>query len=271
VAVAGALGGRSLALAGAGADSMARAAVDSGVEYAASHTALDSTGALTERKHDERSRKAEEKHAVTQAQPQLNPLRSKTNNPVVQKPQQDTPPPSDDEDKVKQRLAIVEREPKHAKVEGIRESVLVKDDLETTYKYLETYILGEEDDYEIPQTPQCPLADQKNEDIPAPTAYSSQVSSEPANNQQPLTPPAEIAQTVALDQPIVQPEGNQVAVHTPVVPCAQVRQPNQAAPVTQGNCQAEGFSNFVTPDMTPPAPVYSEPPVQQPTIPALPE
>jgi hypothetical protein len=200
----------------------------------------------------------------------LNQLGSKTNNPVVRKSQQDTPPPSDDEDKVKQWLAIVEREPKHTKVEGIRESVLVKDDLETTYRYLDTYILGEEDDDEIPQTPQCLVADQKDGDVPAPTAYSSQASSEPANHQQPLTPPPEIAQTVALDQPIAHPKGNQVAVDTPVVPSAQVSPQDQTAPVTQGNCQAESFSSLVTPDMTPPAPVYSEPPVQQSTIPELP-
>ena len=271
MAVAGALGGRSLAPAGAGADSVARTAVAHGFEYTASHTTLDSTGALIKHKHDEHSKKAEEKQEVTQAQPQLNQRSSKTKNPVIQKSQQDTPPPSDDEDKAKQWLAIAEREPKHAKVEGLRESVLVKDDLETTYRYLETYILGEEDDDEIPQTPQYPVANQKDGNIPAPTTYSSQVSSEPSNHRQPPTPPPEITQTVALDQPIAQPEGNQVAVHTPVVPSAQVRPPNQTAPVTQGNRQAEGFSNFVTPDMTPPAPVYFEPPVQQSTIPAIPE
>jgi hypothetical protein len=271
VAVAGTLGGRSLALAGTGADSIARAAVAHGVEYTASHTALDSTRALIEHKHNEHSKKTEEKEEVTQAQPQLNQLSSKTNNPVIQKSQQDTPPSSDDEDKVKQWLAIAKLEPKHAKIEAIRESVLVKDDLETTYKYLDTYILGEEDDNEIPQTPQCLVAGQKDGDVPAPTAYSSQVSSEPANHQQPLTPPPEIDQAVALDQPIEKPEGNQVVMHTPVVSSAQVRPPNQTAPVTQGNRQAEDFSNFVTPDMTPPAPVYSEPPVQQSTIPTIPE
>jgi hypothetical protein len=259
VPVGGALGARSLALAGAGADSI--------------------HGTLLEQKHDEYSKKAEEKEA-TQAQPRLNQPSSNTKNPVVQTSQQDTPPASDDEDKVKQWLAVAGREPEHAKVEGIRDSVLVKDDLETTYRYLDSYNLGEEDDDEIPQKPQCPVPDQKDEDVPGPTA----------SHQPPLTPPPEITQTMALDQPVLQPEWNQVLVHTPVLPpplppktpsapsshvpplpTAQVHPSDQAAPVTQGNHQAEGFSTLMTPDMTPPAPVYPEPPVQQSTVPALPE
>jgi hypothetical protein len=249
VAVAGTLGGRSLPL-----------------------TEADSIhGTLIEYKHDEHSQKAEEKQGVTLAQPRLNQPSSNTNNRVGQTSQQDTPPASDDEDKIKQRPGAAGREPQHAKVEGIRESILVKDDLEATYKYLETYILGEEDDDEIPQRPQCPAADQKDEDVLASAAHSRQVSSEPPNHLQPPTPPPEITQTVALDRSILQPEGTEVPVHTPVVPGAQVRPLDQTAPVTQGNNQTEGFSSLVTPDMTPPAPVYSEPPVQQSAIPALPE
>jgi hypothetical protein len=256
VAVAGTLGGRSLALAGAGADSI--------------------QGTLREHKHDEYSKKAEEKQETTQAEPRLNQPSSNTNNPVVQTSQQDTPPASDDEDKVKQWVAGAGREPEHAKVKGIRDSVLVKDDLETTYRYLDTYNLGEEDEEEISQTPQCPVADQKDEDVPGPTA----------SHQPPLTPPPEITQTMALDQPVLQPEWNQVLVHTSVVPPplppktpsapsshapplprTQVYPPGQTAPATE----AESFSSLVTPDMTPPAPVYPEPPVQQSTVPALPE
>jgi THO complex subunit 1 len=58
---------------------------------------------------------------------------------------------SDDEDKIKQRLAIAERELEQAKVEGFHDKVLVNDDLETTYRELESYIFGDEDGNNEPE------------------------------------------------------------------------------------------------------------------------
>jgi len=51
VAVAGTLSGLTLGLAGPGADMIAGQAVGHGMEYAASHVALDATGAIVEHKH----------------------------------------------------------------------------------------------------------------------------------------------------------------------------------------------------------------------------
>jgi hypothetical protein len=53
VAVAGTIGGLTLGLAGPGADMIAGEVVGHGVEYAAVHVALDSTGAVLEHTHDE--------------------------------------------------------------------------------------------------------------------------------------------------------------------------------------------------------------------------
>jgi len=55
VAVAGTLSGLTLGLAGPGADMIAGQAVGHGMEYAASHVALDASGALVEHKHDKRT------------------------------------------------------------------------------------------------------------------------------------------------------------------------------------------------------------------------
>jgi THO complex subunit 1 len=52
---------------------------------------------------------------------------------------------SDDEDKIKQRLMIAERELEQAKVEGFHDKIFVNDDLEATYRNLESYIFGDED------------------------------------------------------------------------------------------------------------------------------
>jgi THO complex subunit 1 len=52
---------------------------------------------------------------------------------------------SDDEDKIKQRLVIAERELEQAKAEGFHDKIFVNDDLETTYRNLESYIFGDED------------------------------------------------------------------------------------------------------------------------------
>lgn len=57
MAVAGTSGGLTLGLAGPGADMLAGAAVGHGIEYAATHSALDATGAVLEHKHDEHSKK----------------------------------------------------------------------------------------------------------------------------------------------------------------------------------------------------------------------
>jgi hypothetical protein len=62
VAVAGTFGGLTLGLAGPGANLIAGEVVGHGVAYAASHAALDSTGAVLEHKHDKHSaQKAEQK------------------------------------------------------------------------------------------------------------------------------------------------------------------------------------------------------------------
>ncbi len=57
MAIAGTLGTITLGLAGPVADAATGAAVGHGVEYAASHAALDGAGAIAEHKHDEHSKK----------------------------------------------------------------------------------------------------------------------------------------------------------------------------------------------------------------------
>jgi hypothetical protein len=62
VAVAGTLSGLTLGFAGPGADMIAGQVVGHGMEYAASHAALDATGAALEHTHDKRThKKAHEK------------------------------------------------------------------------------------------------------------------------------------------------------------------------------------------------------------------
>jgi THO complex subunit 1 len=53
---------------------------------------------------------------------------------------------SDDEDKIKARLEIAEKELEQAKVEGFHDKIFVNDDLQKTYEQLENYIFGKEDD-----------------------------------------------------------------------------------------------------------------------------
>ncbi|KAH8805540.1 hypothetical protein F5884DRAFT_799761 [Xylogone sp. PMI_703] len=57
MAIAGTISGLTLGLAGPGADLIAGEAVGHGVEYAASHVALDATGAVLEHKHDAHKKK----------------------------------------------------------------------------------------------------------------------------------------------------------------------------------------------------------------------
>ena len=52
---------------------------------------------------------------------------------------------SDDEEKIKARLEIAEKELEQAKVDGFHDKILINDDLQNTYKRLERYIFGEED------------------------------------------------------------------------------------------------------------------------------
>ena len=52
----------------------------------------------------------------------------------------------DDEDKIKARLEIAEKELEQAKVEGFHDKIIVNDDLQQTYEQLERYIFGQEDD-----------------------------------------------------------------------------------------------------------------------------
>lgn len=53
---------------------------------------------------------------------------------------------SDDEDKIKARLEIAEKELAQAKVEGFHDKIVVNDDLQKTYEQLEKYIFGYDDD-----------------------------------------------------------------------------------------------------------------------------
>ncbi|KAG0648438.1 THO complex subunit 1 [Hyphodiscus hymeniophilus] len=53
---------------------------------------------------------------------------------------------SDDEDKIKARLEIAEKELQQAKVEGFHDKIFVNDDLQKTYEKLEKYIFGLEGD-----------------------------------------------------------------------------------------------------------------------------
>lgn len=53
---------------------------------------------------------------------------------------------TDDEDKIKGRLEIAEKELEQAKLEGFHDKVFVNDDLSSTYEQLERYIFGAEDD-----------------------------------------------------------------------------------------------------------------------------
>jgi len=55
---------------------------------------------------------------------------------------------SDDEETIQKRLEIAQRELEQAKAEGFHDKVFVNDDLEKTYKQLENYIFGLEDNSE---------------------------------------------------------------------------------------------------------------------------
>ncbi|KAE9369530.1 hypothetical protein N431DRAFT_49787 [Stipitochalara longipes BDJ] len=68
VAVAGTLSGLTLGLAGPGADMIAGQVVGHGMEYAASHVALDATGAIVEHKHDKRTHQKAHQKLQTQYQ-----------------------------------------------------------------------------------------------------------------------------------------------------------------------------------------------------------
>ncbi|PMD42491.1 hypothetical protein L207DRAFT_581149 [Hyaloscypha variabilis F] len=68
VAVAGTLSGLTLGLAGPGADMIAGQAVGHGMEYAASHVALDATGAIVEHKHGKRTHQKAHHKLQTQYQ-----------------------------------------------------------------------------------------------------------------------------------------------------------------------------------------------------------
>ena len=51
---------------------------------------------------------------------------------------------SDDEDKIRARLEIAEKELEQAKVEGFHDKTFANEDLQTTYDQLEKYIFGHE-------------------------------------------------------------------------------------------------------------------------------
>ena len=53
---------------------------------------------------------------------------------------------SDDEDKIKARLEIAEKELAQAKVEGFHDKIFINDDLQKTYEQLEKYIFDGEDE-----------------------------------------------------------------------------------------------------------------------------
>jgi THO complex subunit 1 len=55
---------------------------------------------------------------------------------------------SDDEETIQKRLVIAQQELEQAKAEGFHDKVFVNDDLETTYKQLENYIFGVEENNE---------------------------------------------------------------------------------------------------------------------------
>ena len=57
---------------------------------------------------------------------------------------------SDDEETIQKRLEIAQRELEQAKAEGFHDRIFVNDDLETTYKKLENYIFGIEQNSEEP-------------------------------------------------------------------------------------------------------------------------
>lgn len=57
---------------------------------------------------------------------------------------------SDDEDKIKARLEVANKELEQAGLEGFHDKAFVNDDLEVTYKSLESYIFGDDAIYEHP-------------------------------------------------------------------------------------------------------------------------
>ncbi|KAF4628109.1 hypothetical protein G7Y89_g10040 [Cudoniella acicularis] len=59
---------------------------------------------------------------------------------------------SDDENKIRARLEIAEKELEHAKIDGFHDKILVNDVLEDTFKALESYIFGT-DDQDMSSTP----------------------------------------------------------------------------------------------------------------------
>jgi THO complex subunit 1 len=57
---------------------------------------------------------------------------------------------SDDEETIRKRLEIAQRELEHSKAEGFYDKIFVNDDIETTYKQLESYIFGIEENNQEP-------------------------------------------------------------------------------------------------------------------------
>ncbi len=72
---------------------------------------------------------------------------------------------SDDEETIQKRLEIAQREIEQAKTEGFHDKIFVNDDLDTTYKQLENYIFGIEENLEEPS--QLTLNDDKSKSAEA--------------------------------------------------------------------------------------------------------
>jgi THO complex subunit 1 len=70
---------------------------------------------------------------------------------------------SDDEETIQKRLEIAQRELEQAKMEGFHDKIFVNDDLETTYKQLENYVFGIEENVEEPS--QLTSSDEKTKSV----------------------------------------------------------------------------------------------------------
>ena len=57
---------------------------------------------------------------------------------------------SDNEEKIKARLEIANKEIEQSNVDGFHDKIFVNDDLEATYNSLERYIFGDDEDNELP-------------------------------------------------------------------------------------------------------------------------
>jgi len=205
MAIAGTLGGLTLGLAGPGADMIAGEVVGHGIEYAASHVALDATGAVIEHGHDEHSKKkADEKLKIQYQNFQQQYLQEQTKL-------QGLPPQSN----LQNGLHIIPPAPPHSRpgtpqpvpmpmsnsLPGLQISPLIPQHSRP----------GTPQPGQIPQHKhQLENQEPKYEFVPIPVAHNGSISYQPASQQQYFRPlmatQPQMINGAPQYQPIQQPE-----------------------------------------------------------------